>query len=301
LKRAIGAGIGLFIAFIGLQLGGIVVQGPPETLVTFGTFTEPPVWVAVFGLLLTAFLLARRVQGAILIGILASAALAVPLGVARLPEGLLRLPHVGDLVTIGQFDLIGALAPFLWASIFAFLITDFFDTMGTVVAIGGEAGFLDERGRLPRLKNVLFADSMGAIIGGAFGVSSVTTYIESAAGVAEGGRTGLTSVVVAVMFLLAVFFVPVVGIVPAAATAPALIVVGFLMMTVAREIPWNEVDEALPAFLTLVTIPLTFSIARGIGYGFVSYVLIKLFTGKGREVHPFMWLVAAGFLVSFFL
>jgi AGZA family xanthine/uracil permease-like MFS transporter len=183
--------------------------------------------------------------------------------------------------------------------IFAFLLTDFFDTLGTVVAVGGEAGFLDKEGRIPRIRGVLIVDSLAAMIGGAFGCSSVTTYVESAAGVGEGGRTGLTAVVTAALFFLAVFFWPIISIVPPAATAPALIVVGFLMMTIVKDIEWNEFTEAFPAFLTILTIPLTYSISKGIGYGFISYVLVKTFSGKLRDVHPLMYLIALMFALDF--
>lgn len=301
LKRAIGVAIGLFIAFIGLQLGGIVIQGPPATLVTFGTVSDPKVWVTAFGLFLTAFLMVRKVHGAILIGILGATAFAIPLGQASLPATLVQFPGAGAFATFFQLDVVGALQIGLWATIFAFLMTDFFDTMGTVVALGGQAGFLSPDGRLPRLRKVLLADSLAAVTGGLFGVSSVTTYIESAAGIAAGGRTGLTSVVVAVLFVLAVFFAPLIGIVPGAATAPALIIVGYFMMTVVKDIPWDDVGEALPAFVLLLTIPLTFSIARGIGYGFITYTLVKALGGRPRDVHPFMWIVSALFLLSFFV
>jgi AGZA family xanthine/uracil permease-like MFS transporter len=173
--------------------------------------------------------------------------------------------------------------------------------MGTVIAIGGEAGYLDKQGRLPRLKNVLLVDSLAAMFGGIFGASSVTTYVESAAGVGEGGRTGLTSVVTGILFLLAIFLAPVAGIVPAAATAPALIVVGFLMMTLVKEIHFDDYEEAIPAFLILIGIPFTYSISYGIGLGFVSYVVIKALQGKFKEVHPLMWVVSLGFAVNFFL
>ncbi|MGE5506992.1 MAG: solute carrier family 23 protein, partial [Chitinophagales bacterium] len=188
----------------------------------------------------------------------------------------------------------------LLTTVFALLITDFFDTMGTVIAIGSEANFLDKEGRLPRLKNVLLVDSIAAMVGGIFGASSVTTYIESAAGVGEGGRTGLTSVVTGILFLLAMFLAPIAGIVPQAATAPALIIVGFLMMTIVKDIKFDQYDEAIPAFLILLGIPLTYNISYGIGLGFISYVVIKALRGKFSEIHPLMWLTAIGFAVNFF-
>ncbi|MHB0886174.1 MAG: NCS2 family permease [Bacillota bacterium] len=300
LKRAIGVGIGLFIAFIGLQGAGFVIKSP-ATLVTFGTFKSAPAVVAVFGLVITALMLARRVKGSILLGIIFSTILAVILKVAPLPTNFVDIPSAASFETMFKFNLSSLAVPALWAVIFAFLITDFFDTMGTVVAIGGEAGFLDEKGKMPRLNRVLLVDSLAAVTGGLFGASSITTYVESAAGVSEGGRTGLTSVVVGILFLLSIFFAPIIGIVPGAAVAPALIIVGYLMMTVVKDIPFDRFDEALPAFLTILTIPLTYSIARGIGYGFIAYTLIKLFSGKAKEVHWLLYVVAVLFAVSFLL
>ena len=301
LKRAIGVGIGLFIAFIGLKSAGMVVQSQ-ATLVTFGSFTKPVV-VASAGLVITAILMSRKVRGAILIGILSTTAIAIFAGLSKMPESVIAIPQASQLVTIGAaFDpqyLTQVFSLGMITVIFAFLLTDFFDTLGTVVAVGGEAGFLDKEGRIPRIRGVLVVDSLAAMIGGAFGCSSVTTYVESAAGVGEGGRTGLTAVVTAILFFLAVFFWPVISIVPPAATAPALIVVGFLMMTVVKDIEWNEFTEAFPAFLTILTIPLTYSISKGIGYGFISYVLVKTFSGKLRDVHPLMYLIALMFALDF--
>lgn len=298
LKRAIGVGIGLFIAFIGLKGAGLVVASP-ATLVTFGSLKSASVIVALFGLVLTMILMAYRVKGSILIGIISSTVLAIILGVAKMPTAFVSLPTAESLSTIGKLDFGVIARPALYATIFAFLITDFFDTMGTVVAIGSEGGFLDKNNRLPGLNRVLLVDSLAAAFGGLMGASSVTTYVESAAGVGEGGRTGLTSVVVALLFALSIFFAPVVGIVPEAATAPALIIVGFLMLTVVKDIPFDKLDEALPAFITILTIPLTYSIARGIGYGFISYVLMKVFTGKAKEVHPLLYVVSLLFIYSF--
>jgi len=301
LKRAIGVGIGLFISFIGLQSSGMVVRDT-STLVTFGSFNKPVI-VSAIGLLFMAFLMARGVKGSILIGIIVTTIIAVLAGISRIPETIIAMPRVSQFATLGA-----ALAPKylsqvfslgLVAIIFTFLLTDFFDTMGTIVAVGGEAGFLDEQCKLPRLKNVLLVDSLAAVIGGAFGCSSVTTYVESAAGVSEGGRTGLTSVVTALLFFLSLFFWPLVGIVPAIATAPALIIVGFLMIIIVKDIEWSELTEALPAFLTILTIPLTFSISKGIGYGFITYVAVKVFSGKYRDIHPLMYLIALSFGLDF--
>ena len=299
LKRAIGVGIGLLIALIGLQNAKLVVASP-ATMVAFGRIGAESL-VAVFGLAATAFLLVRRVKGAFLIGILLATAAAVVAGLVRLPASLAAPVTAAHFRTFFALDIAGALRLGLLGTIFAFLVTDFFDTMGTVVAVGEQAGFMDAGGRVPRLKSVLLVDSLGAVCGGLFGCSSVTSYVESAAGVGEGGRSGLTSVVTGTLFLLAVFFTPVVAIVPAYATAPALILVGFLLISGVRAIRWDEVTTSLPAFLTLIMIPFTFSISKGIGIGFIAFVLLKLLAGKWREVHPLMAAVAALFVVDFVL
>jgi AGZA family xanthine/uracil permease-like MFS transporter len=299
LKRGIGVGIGLLIALIGLQNAKLVV-GNPATMVSFGKF-GPESLIAVFGLALTAILLLKKIRGSFLIGILLSTAVAAATGLIRLPPTLLARVKPEYFKTFFALDIAGALRLGLLATIFAFLITDFFDTMGTVVAVGEQAGFMDKRGKMPRLKNILLVDSLAAVCGGLFGCSSVTTYVESAAGVGEGGRTGLTSVVVGILFLLSVFFTPLVAIVPAYATAPALILVGFLLIAGVRSIRWDDAGTALPVFLTIIMIPFTFSISKGIGYGFISYVLLKSCTGKIRELHPLMVVVAVLFAVDFYL
>lgn len=308
MKRAIGVGIGLFVATLGL-VGSKLIVAHPATLVTFGSLKDKGVWVAIFGTLFTAVLMAYRVKGSILLGILASTALAIPLGVTELPKSLMSIPTAESFSTLfatfktnpatGEPYIMQVLNIGMLGTIFAFLVTDFFDTMGTVVAIGGQAGFLDKNGKLPRIKKVLLVDSLAAVIGGAFGISSNTTYVESGAGVSEGGRTGLTSLVVAILFFLSMFFAPIAGIVPSQATAPALIIVGFLMMTVVKDIPFNDFSEAFPAFVTIISTPLTYSISHGIGYGFITYVIVKTLTGKSKDVHWLMWIVSAFFVLSF--
>lgn len=310
LKQAIGVGIGLFIATIGLKNAGLIVANE-ATLVGPGDLRNPGVWVAVFGLILTVFLMHRQVKGAMLIGIVAATVAAIPLEVTQLPEAYVSLPTRESFATFfatfqtnpetGQPYIMQVLQLGMVGLIFSFLITDFFDTMGTVVAVGGKAGHLDEQGRLPRIKQVLFVDSLAALTGGLFGVSSNTTYIESGSGVAEGGRTGLASVVTGVLFLLAIFLAPIAGVVPGEATAPALIVVGFLMLSGIREIDFSDYTNAFPAFITIVATPLTYSISHGIGYGFVAYSLLKVLSGRAREVHWLMYVVSALFIVSFLL
>lgn len=314
LKRAIGVGIGLFIAFIGFVNSGFVAKGE-ATAVTLGRLHALPVLVFVVGFLLTGWMLARRVRGALLYGILLTTAIAIVVNAlwgggkafgpsAVLPERWLGAPaglwgdgRIFGRVDFGFFATLGVTAALLVT--FSIMLADFFDTMGTVVGIGGEAGFLDERGKLPRIRQVLLVDSLGAAFGGFANSSSNTTYIESAAGVAEGGRTGLTAVVVGVLFLLAMFLNPIAGVIPKEATAPALILVGLFMMTVARDIPWGDYEEAVPAFVTMLVMPFTWSITNGIGAGFITYTALKLLAGKARDVHPLMLVAAAAFVVYF--
>jgi AGZA family xanthine/uracil permease-like MFS transporter len=299
LKRAIGVGIGLFIAFIGLKNAGLVVADP-VTFLTFGKI-NPANGIALFGLLVTAVLMARRVKGAILIGIIVSTVTAMICGLVKWPTEYVAGLKPEYFSTFFQLDIGSALNVGLITTIFALMISDFFDTMGTVVAVGEEAGLVGKDGKMPRLRNVLLVDSLAAVCGGLFGCSSVTTYVESAAGVGEGGRTGLTAVVTGILFLLAIFFAPIVGIVPGYATAPALIVVGFLMLAVVKNIQWDDLTVSIPASLTIIMIPLTYSISKGIGYGFIAYVLIKVFSGKAKGVHPLMYIASIFFVIDFIL
>ncbi|MGB3093621.1 MAG: NCS2 family permease [Candidatus Zixiibacteriota bacterium] len=310
LKQAISVGIGLFIAFIGLVQAGFVEKSE-ATLVTLGKFDNLPVVVAVFGLLLTAILLKTKVKGALLIGILGSTLLAILVNylsgltvfpdpnIAKVPSSFLSMP---DFSTIGRFDFhaiskLGVLTAVIL--IFSVMLSDFFDTLGTVIGLGSEAKFLDQRGRLPRINRVLLVDSLSAVAGGACSASSVTAYIESAAGITAGGRSGLTTVTVGIFFLLAIFLSPIAGVVPKEATAPALIIVGFLMLSLVKGLPFEKFDEAFPAFLIMIVMPLTYSISNGIGFGFIAFTLIKLFSGTGREVHWLMYLVSFAFAVDF--
>jgi AGZA family xanthine/uracil permease-like MFS transporter len=313
LKRAISVGIGLFILFIGLVNGGLVRpgQGIPVTL---GALTSAKVGVAVLGLLLTLLLLARGVRAALLLGIVATTGVAIAVntarggavwttpGVAVVPAQLVAWPDFGTLgagLNVEAFVRLGLLGAGL--AIFSIMLSDFFDTVGTVIGIGGEAKWLDREGRLPRMHRVLLVDSMAAALGGAASASSATTYIESAAGVAAGGRTGLTSVVVALCFVLALFIAPLAGVVPPEATAPALIVVGYLMCALVREIPFADLEEGFPALLTMTLMPFSYSITNGIGAGFVSYVIIKIVRGRAGAVHPLMYAAAAAFVLYFVL
>ncbi len=299
LKRAIGVGIGLFIALIGATQAGLVKPGFPQApIVVDLEIGKPTTVVALIGLVITGALLVARVRAAILLGIILTTVVGAFFGVTPMPQALVAAP---DFSQVGNIDFGVILRLALWPAIFAIMLSDFFDTMGTMVSVAGEAGLLDEKGEVPKGNRVLLVDSIAAALGGLVRASSVTSYIESAAGVAAGGRTGLTAVVTGLLFLACIFIAPLVGIVPAAATAPALIVVGFYMMTVVRDIPWGDPTEALPAFVTLLFIPITFNITRGIGYGFILYTVLMVLSGRAREVHPLMYAVSAAFAVSFAL
>ncbi len=330
LKVAISVGIGLFIAFIGLVDAGIVRRNPDASNtpvpVGFGASGELAGWptlVFVLGLLAIIVMVVRNVKGAILIGIVGATVLAVVieaiadigpsflgpgksnphgwgLNVPTLPDTWVDTPDfglLGEFSLLGSWDRVGFVAAFLF--VFTLLLADFFDTMGTMTAIGAEAGLLDENGAPQNAQRILIVDSVGAAAGGAAGISSNTSYIESAAGVGEGARTGLASVVTGVLFLLATFLAPVVAIIPYEAATPALVVVGFLMMVQVRGIDWDDMEIAVPAFLTIILMPFTYSITVGIGAGFVTYVLIKAVRGKAAQVHSLLWLVAALFVVYF--
>ncbi|PKQ17300.1 MAG: NCS2 family permease [Actinobacteria bacterium HGW-Actinobacteria-7] len=312
LKRAIGVGIGLFITFIGLVDGKVVVANP-ATLVALGDFTKPEVWVTLVGLIAIMAFMAFKVKGDILWGILVATVAALVLHVTKLPTAIVapldfrtfgapfQTVEGGGMAILQLFT--GALAPTLLLFVFATMLSDFFDTMGTVISIGEQAGFVDDEGKIPGIRNILTVDSVAAATGGLFGASSITTYIESASGVAEGGRTGLTSIVVGVLFLISAFFSPIIAMIGGATpiTAGALIIVGFLMMATVKDIPWDDFENAFPAFLTIVGIPLTYNISYGIGLGFISFVLIKLFHGKSKEIHPLMWIVSALFVITFIM
>ena len=315
LKKAIGAGIGLFITIIGFANSGIVVPGPGAGGPVLGRGEVDSERIAVFvvGLLVTAVLVARRTKGALLFGIVGTTILAIIVnlasggelwaqvgpGVAQMPEAIVAAP---DFSLVGQFSFgffakLGVLSAVL--AVFTLMLADFFDTMGTAIALGDEGGFLDEQQRLPGMNRVLLVDSVAAMTGGLASASSATTYIESASGISEGGRTGLASVVTGLLFLVALFLSPLAGIIPPEATAPALIFVGFFMLSVARELPWDDYPIAIPAFLTMVVMPFNYSITDGIGWGFVSYTVIKLVMGRVREVHWMMLLSSAAFVVYF--
>ncbi|MER7664397.1 NCS2 family permease [Streptomyces sp. NPDC096193] len=319
LKQAISVGIGLFIAFIGFVDAGFVTRIPgdegtvPVQLGGSGQLSGWPVLVFCVGVLLTVALMARRIKGAILISIVVTTVVAIVVNelatVDRLAWGLTVPAVPDDVVAAPDFGLVGAFSLFgafeqigvvtLALLVFTLILSDFFDTMGTVVGISGEAGLLDEDGKVPNLGRVLLIDGAAAAAGGVASASSNTSYIESAAGVGEGARTGLASVVTGALFGLALFLTPLLTVVPAQAAAPALVAVGFLLMARVRHIDWERYEIAIPAFLTIAVMPFTYSITNGIGAGFIAYVVIKAVLGKAREVHWLLWGTAALFAVYF--
>ena len=325
LKYAIGVGIGLFITIIGLVDAGITRSGVP--LISFGTNGALRGWPAftfVFGLLLTAVLVAKKIRGAILIGIVASTVLAIiieavghvgpmtgpdgkvinpngwSLNVPKLPSSVVATPDfgaMGHVSLFGGFSAIGFVAAAL--AVFSLMLSDFFDTMGTVFGLANEGGITNEDGTVPHFEAILLVDSLAAVAGGVANTSSNTSYIESASGVGDGARTGIASLATGALFLVAMLFSPLVTIVPHEAATPALVIVGFLMMTQIRHIDFTDYEIGIPAFLTMVLMPFTYSITNGIGAGFISYCLIKVFCGKAREVHPLLWVVSIAFVVYF--
>ncbi len=291
IKLGATGGIGLFLALIGFQNAGLVVDDP-VTLVRLGEITEPLPALALVGLLAAAVLMARKVQGALLITILGSAAVAWLAGLAPAPESWTSLPRL-PRETLLAFDFAELFSPTLVTVILAFLFVDLLDTAGTLMGVGQLAGFVDEDGRFPGSERAFTADAVGTTVGAMLGTSTVTTYVESATGVEEGGRTGLTAVATAALFVAALFFTPVVIAVPSVATAPALVVVGALMMRPLKDLDWQRIGEAVPAFLTISVMPFTYSIANGLAIGIVSWVVVKMLAGRAREVPALMYLLAA--------
>ena len=299
IKQATACGIGLFIAFIGLKNAGIV-SGDSATLISLGDIRSGPVGLTLLGVLGTGVMMARGVKGAILLGMLGVAVLGVVTGVAAPPRGVISFPAWPDrLFGVAAVNLTTAFDVGLIGIVLVFLFVDLFDTMGTLVGVSGRAGFMDECGRLPRANRALLADSLGTMFGSLFGTSTVTTYIESAAGISAGARTGFASVVTGAMFLLALFLTPLVEAIPAFATAPALIVVGVLMMASVVNVKWDEVTDALPAFLTMIAMPLTFSISDGLALGFIAFPIVKRLGGRGDEVNPLVDLLAVIFIARY--
>ncbi|NLR56746.1 NCS2 family permease [Chitinophaga polysaccharea] len=308
LKHAISVGIGLLIALIGMANAGIIETGMHHVgdgklggvILKMGNITSVGPLIALIGLIISAVLMYKGVNAALLIGILAATVIGIPLGITHLPENghLVSLPpSLAPVAFKLQFDKIFSLNMVM--ILFTLLMVNLFDTVGTLIGLCNKAGLLDEQGRLPRAKQALMADAIGTTAAGLLGTSVVTAYVESASGIAAGGKTGLTSFTVAIMFLLSLFFAPVFAMIPQAATAPALIIVGMLMMGAVTKIDFNDVTEAIPAFLAIVMMPYSYSIAEGIVFGMLSYVLLKVLTGQYKRISPVMYILAVLFIITF--
>ncbi|WP_339486688.1 NCS2 family permease [Pseudomonas sp. EL_65y_Pfl2_R95] len=296
LRSAIAAGIGLFLALIALKESGIVVSNP-ATLVGMGDLSRPEPLLAILGFFVIVALEARKVTGAVLIGILLTTGLGIALGVSQFGGFVSMPPSLAP--TFMQLDIMGALDIGLVSVVFAFLFVDLFDNSGTLIAVAKKAGLMRADGYMPKMGRALIADSSAAMVGSLLGTSTTTSYIESAAGVSAGGRTGLTAVVVAILFLLALFFSPLAGSVPAFATAPALLFVAVLMTAGLAEIDWSDITLAAPVVVTALAMPLTFSIANGIAFGFITWAAIKLLSGRWRELNPALVILAVLFVIKF--
>ncbi len=306
LRRAIGIGIGLLIAFIGLKGGGVIVADE-STFIAMGNVTSPEVFVALISIAIAVILQVTGMRGGLIISIVVGVVVGIPLGVTELPTswnfGLdfsafaapFQIdPNTGTLAIAQVF-----LQPFLLMFVFSLLMSDFFDTMGTVMAIGEQADFADKDGNVEDVQPILAVDSAAAAIGGFMGASSITTFLESASGAAAGARTGLSNIVIGLLFIVCAFFAPLVGMVSGSATCGALVIVGYLMMTDVAEIDWTRIESAFPAFITIVGIPMTYSITNGIGLGFISYIIIKIVKGEIKQIKPLMWVSSLAFLLMF--
>ncbi|MCI6612040.1 NCS2 family permease [Mitsuokella jalaludinii] len=300
LRVAISVGIGLFIAFIGLKGTGLIIPDK-ATFIGLGHVTDPTTMLSLFGLVLTGALMARNIQGSILIGIIVTTLLSMVLGYSPVPHAIgdvisTSLPHMGE--TLGKLDIAGAWNYGIVSIIFTFTVVELFDNMGTLIGLTSKAKLINPNGEIENLDRALTTDAVGTICSSIFGTSTVTSYIESAAGIAAGGKTGLTAVTVSICFLIALLFAPLVGLVPGFATAPPLILVGALMMSEVGKINFVDFSDGLPAFLTIIMMPLTGSIANGFAFGFVSYVFMKTAVGKYKEVSWIMWLVSIAFVIN---
>lgn len=299
LKKAVSVGIGLFIAFIGLSGTGVVETGN-GTIVQLGNLKSGPALLTIIGIIITGLLVARNVKGALLIGIVVTTLIGIPLNVTVLPEGFTNIMSLPPSLKDVAFKFVGFDEIFSWqmlSVVLTFLFVDIFDTVGTLAGVASKANMLDENGKLPRVGKALMADAVGTISGACLGTSTVTTFVESASGVAEGGRTGLTALTAAGMFGLALFFAPLFTLIPSAATAPALVIVGLFMMSSIVDIDFSDYTESIPAFLTIIMMPFAYSIAEGIAFGMVSYVILKALTNKLNEVSLIMWILAALFIL----
>ena len=295
LKKAVSVGIGLFISLIGLSSAGVIVQGE-GTLVSLGNLLTPGAAVTFVGIIVMAILMAKKVRGTLLYGILISTVFALILGVTHAPEAWFQLPPSLAPVAF-KLEWKNIFSWEMFSIMFTFLFVDLFDTVGTLVGVASKANLLNEKGELPAAGPALFADAVGTTVGALLGTSTVTTFVESASGVTEGGRTGLTSLSVAFFFFLSLFLFPIFAIIPSQATAPALVMVGLFMMSPIKDIPLDDFSESVPAFLTIVMMPFAYSIAEGIAFGMMSYVIIKVLSGKAKDVSPLMYILALIFLL----
>lgn len=307
LRHAISVGLGIFIAMIGLADGGIIVANE-STMVAFGDVTSPKFIVGLISIAATVILYAMEVKGSILIGIIIAVLCGIPLGVTQMPSGIVSVLDFSSFGAPFMADSTGTIAvvrvlttPILLVFAFSLMMSDFFDTMGTAMAVAKQGEFLNEDGTVENIREILIADSAAAAVGGLVGASSITTFVESASGAADGGRTGLTSIFTGILFIIAAFFAPVISIVSSAATCGALVIVGFLMMTDVVDIDWTDLLDGFPAFMVIAGIPLTYSISNGIGMGFIAYVIVALVTGRAKMIKPLMWVSAAAFVVYFLL
>ena len=298
LKRAIGAGIGLYIAFIGLKSAGIIVSSE-STSVTLGSFSEPTAILAIIGLILTSVLVILKVRGGMLIGIIITTLIGIPMGVTNYSGIVSTPPSIAPIFC--QFEWAHIFSWDMLAIVFTFLFIDMFDTIGTVVGVSVKSGMVDEKGNVDGINKVLMADAVATVTGAAFGTSTTTTYIESASGVSEGGRTGLTSFTIALCFAIALLFSPLFLAIPGAATGPVLFIVGVMMATPVKEIDWEDYSEAIPAFVTMLLMPLAYSISDGIMLGLISYVFLNTLTGKVKKVSVMMWILAILFILRYVL
>ena len=298
LKRAIGAGIGLYIAFIGLKSAGIIVSSE-ATSVTLGSFSEPTAILAIIGLILTSVLVILKVRGGMLIGIIITTLIGIPMGVTNYSGIVSTPPSIAPIIC--QFEWAHIFSWDMLAIVFTFLFIDMFDTIGTVVGVSVKSGMVDEKGNVDGINKVLMADAVATVAGAAFGTSTTTTYIESASGVSEGGRTGLTSFTIALCFAIALLFSPLFLAIPGAATGPVLFIVGVMMTAPVKEIDWEDYSEAIPAFVTMLLMPLAYSISDGIMLGLISYVFLNTLTGKVKKVSVMMWILAILFILRYVL
>lgn len=298
IRYSISVGIGLFIAFIGMKNSGIIVDSS-ATFVTLGYVNQPTVLLALLGVVITGALLKFRIRGALLIGVLIVTVLGIPFGVTLLPEGLKFVQTPPSLSPIFfQFEFENIFTMDMLVVLFTFLFVDMFDTVGTLIGVATKADMIDEKGNIPRVKQALFADAVGTFFGAILGTSTVTTYVESASGVAEGGRSGLTAFTVAILFGLSLVFAPVFLMIPSAALSPVLIIVGLFMLSPVKKLNLDDFTEAIPAFLTIILMPLTYSIANGIIFGLLSYVILKMITGKFKDLSLLMYILAILFVIK---